>query len=433
MKQKIVVIGGGLAGSELAYQLAKAGFQIILYEMRPVKMTEAHETSYLGELLCSNSLKSESLDTAAGLLKKEMELMDSLMIKVAKETRVPAGNALAVDREKFGKRITETLEDFDNISIIREEVQDIPNDRPCVVASGPLTSKSLSEKIKRLFGGGLFFYDAISPIVDAESIDYSKCFFKSRYGKGDDDYLNCPMTEEQFDRFYDALMKAEKVEFKEFEKKAIFEGCMPIEVMASRGKQTLLYGPMRPVGLEHPVTGEKYFAVVQLRKENREGTAYNIVGFQTKMRIGAQKEVFRLISGLENAEFLRYGSIHRNTYVRSCDYLDSFFRYKNSLLFFAGQITGVEGYIESAATSLIISFFLKNFFADKKILPFPETTALGALSRYVSTPKKDYVPSNFHFGMLPPLSKKIRSKKDRKIALSKRALKDLEDYLVKNS
>ncbi|BAI81257.1 glucose inhibited division protein A [Deferribacter desulfuricans SSM1] len=429
MDKIVTIIGGGLAGSELAFQLAESGIKVVLYEMRPKKMTEAHETGFLGELLCSNSLKAESLDTASGLLKAEMEMLNSLIIKVAKKNRVPAGNALAVDREKFAKEITEILENHENIKVIREEVKSIPKDRPLVVASGPLTSHNLSKELKNLFGGELYFYDAISPIVDAESIDYSKCFFKSRYNKGESDYLNCPLTEEEFDRFYDALMKAEKVEFRDFEKGAVFEGCMPIEELAARGKQTLLFGPMRPVGLEHPKTGKKYYAVVQLRKEDVEGRAYNIVGFQTKMKIGAQKEVFRLIPGLENAEFLRYGSIHRNTYVRACDYLDSFFRYKDDLLFFAGQITGVEGYIESAATSLIIAKFLVNYFNGKKIKPFPETTALGALSRYVSTHKKDYTPSNFHFGMLPPLDKKIRDKKRKKLELSNRALNALKEYL----
>ncbi|MGA1861316.1 methylenetetrahydrofolate--tRNA-(uracil(54)-C(5))-methyltransferase (FADH(2)-oxidizing) TrmFO [Deferribacter thermophilus] len=429
MDKRVTIIGGGLAGSELAFQLAESGIKVVLYEMRPKKMTEAHETGFLGELLCSNSLKAESLDTASGLLKAEMEMLNSLIIKVAKKNRVPAGNALAVDREKFAREITNILENHENIKVIREEVKSLPKDRPLVVASGPLTSQSLSKELKNLFGGELYFYDAISPIVDAESIDYSKCFFKSRYNKGESDYLNCPMTEEEFDRFYDALMKAEKVEFRDFEKGAVFEGCMPIEELAARGKQTLLFGPMRPVGLEHPETGEKYYAVVQLRKEDVEGRAYNIVGFQTKMKIGAQKEVFRLIPGLENAEFLRYGSIHRNTYVRACDYLDAFFRYKNDLLFFAGQITGVEGYIESAATSLIIAKFLVNYFNGKNIKPFPETTALGALSRYVSTNKKDYVPSNFHFGMLPSLDKKIRDKKKKKLEMSNRALKDLKEYL----
>jgi len=429
MDKRVTIIGGGLAGSELAFQLAESGIKVVLYEMRPKKMTEAHETGFLGELLCSNSLKAESLDTASGLLKAEMEMLNSLIIKVAKKNRVPAGNALAVDREKFAREITNILENHENIKVIREEVKSLPKDRPLVIASGPLTSQSLSKELKNLFGGELYFYDAISPIVDAESIDYSKCFFKSRYNKGESDYLNCPMTEEEFDRFYDALMKAEKVEFRDFEKGAVFEGCMPIEELAARGKQTLLFGPMRPVGLEHPETGEKYYAVVQLRKEDVEGRAYNIVGFQTKMKIGAQKEVFRLIPGLENAEFLRYGSIHRNTYVRACDYLDVFFRYKNDLLFFAGQITGVEGYIESAATSLIIAKYLVNYFNGKKINPFPETTALGALSRYVSTSKKDYVPSNFHFGMLPSLDKKIRDKKKKKLEMSNRALKDLKEYL----
>jgi methylenetetrahydrofolate--tRNA-(uracil-5-)-methyltransferase len=428
----VTVIGGGLAGSEAALQLAQKNINVILYEMRPVKNTVAHETGFLAELLCSNSLKAESLDTASGLLKAELEKMDSILIKIAKKHRVPAGGALAVDREKFAKEIDELIESNPLIKVVREEVVKIPENRPLIIASGPLTSDALSEEIQKLVGKGLHFFDAIAPIIDADSLNFEKCFFKGRYNKGGDDYVNCPMNKDEYDRFYDALMEAEKVNFKDFEKMAVFEGCMPIEEMASRGRQTLSFGPLKPVGLEHPETGEQFYAVVQLRKENAEGTAYNMVGFQTKMKIGEQKIVLRMIPGLENAEFLRYGSVHRNTYINSPEFLDIDFSMKSDeMLFFAGQITGVEGYVESIASGLIVSFHLYRKLMKLDKVDFPKETALNALSKHISvSDKKHFSPSNFHFGMLPPLEgKKIRERKKKKLAYSARALTALEEFI----
>lgn len=430
-KPDVIVIGGGLAGSEAALFLASKGIKVSLYEMRPVKNTEAHETDLLGELVCSNSLKSESLDTANGLLKAELLLLNSTLIDIAHKTRVPSGSALSVDRTNFASRITEMIENNPNIMVIREEISEIDFDIPTIIATGPLTSSKMAEKLKNLFDAKLYFYDAISPIVDAETIDYEKCFFKSRYDKGEADYLNCPMDKDEFYKFYNELINAEKVEFKDFEKGAVFERCMPIEEMARRGEKTLTFGPMRPVGLRHPETGKEYYAVVQLRKENKEGTAYNIVGFQTKMKIGEQKRVFRMIPGLENAEFLRYGSIHRNTYVRSPGKLNHNYRYLESdFLYIAGQLSGVEGYVESIASGLNAAIDLYLNLKGKKELNLPEDTAMRALGNYVSTEKDgEFSPSNFHFGMLSPLEKKIRDKKLKKTLMSQRALDNLLKYV----
>lgn len=430
-KPDVIVIGGGLAGSEAALFLASKGIKVHLYEMRPVKNTEAHETDLLGELVCSNSLKSESLDTANGLLKAELLLLNSTLIDIAHKTRVPSGSALSVDRLNFASRITEMIENNPNIMVIREEISEVDFDIPTIIATGPLTSSKMAEKLKNLFDAKLYFYDAISPIVDAETIDYEKCFFKSRYDKGEADYLNCPMDKDEFYKFYNELINAEKVEFKDFEKGAVFERCMPIEEMARRGEKTLTFGPMRPVGLRHPETGKEYYAVVQLRKENKEGTAYNIVGFQTKMKIGEQKRVFRMIPGLENAEFLRYGSIHRNTYVRSPGKLNHNYRYLESdFLYIAGQLSGVEGYVESIASGLNAAIDLYLNLKGKKELNLPEDTAMRALGNYVSTEKDgEFSPSNFHFGMLSPLEKKIRDKKLKKTLMSQRALDNLLKYV----
>jgi methylenetetrahydrofolate--tRNA-(uracil-5-)-methyltransferase len=430
-KPDVIVIGGGLAGSEAALFLASKGIKVHLYEMRPVKNTEAHETDLLGELVCSNSLKSESLDTANGLLKAELLLLNSTLIDIAHKTRVPSGSALSVDRTNFASRITEMIENNPNIMVIREEISEVDFDIPTIIATGPLTSSKMAEKLKNLFDAKLYFYDAISPIVDAETIDYEKCFFKSRYDKGEADYLNCPMDKDEFYKFYNELINAEKVEFKDFEKGAVFERCMPIEEMARRGEKTLTFGPMRPVGLRHPETGKEYYAVVQLRKENKEGTAYNIVGFQTKMKIGEQKRVFRMIPGLENAEFLRYGSIHRNTYVRSPGKLNHNYRYLESdFLYIAGQLSGVEGYVESIASGLNAAIDLYLNLKGKKELNLPEDTAMRALGNYVSTEKDgEFSPSNFHFGMLSPLEKKIRDKKLKKTLMSQRALDNLLKYV----
>ncbi|UOD35434.1 methylenetetrahydrofolate--tRNA-(uracil(54)-C(5))-methyltransferase (FADH(2)-oxidizing) TrmFO [Deferribacteraceae bacterium V6Fe1] len=427
----VVIVGGGLAGSEAALFLASKSFRVRLYEMRPHKNTEAHETDLLGELVCSNSLKSESLDTANGLLKAELLRLNSPLINIALNTRVPSGGALSVDRNLFAQSVTEAITNNENIELIREELSEIDFGIPTIIATGPLTSSKMTNFLTKLFGDGLFFYDAISPIIDAESINYDKCFFKSRYDKGEADYLNCPMTKEEFQTFYNELINADKVEFKDFERGAVFERCMPIEEMASRGEKTLTFGPMRPVGLRHPETNEEYYAVVQLRKENNEGTAYNIVGFQTKMKIGEQKRVFRLIPGLENAEFLRFGSIHRNTYVKSPGKLNHNYKYKElPNLYIAGQLSGVEGYVESIASGLTAALDLFLSFSRQQELNFPKTSALRSLGEYVSTESKgDFSPSNFHFGMLPPLDKRVKDKKLKKVLMSNRSLEDLDIYI----
>ncbi len=398
--------------------------------MRPnVQTPPAHETEFLGELVCSNSLKSTLPDTSSGLLKEEIKILGSVVLKVAEQCKVPAGNALAVDRMDFAKGMDDIIRNHPNIDVIGEELTDIPpTDRPCIIATGPLTSDKMAESIKTRFGGGLYFFDAIAPVISFDSVDMEKAFFKSRWEKGgDDDYLNLGgMNREEYELFYNELMASEKVEFKDFEKLNVYEGCMPIEEMAKRGPQTLTFGPFRPVGgLRHPVTEQKYYAVIQLRKENKEGgTAYNLVGCQTKMKIPEQKRVFRLVPGLENAEFLRYGSIHRNTYIHSPpgNLKRTFQVIGDEKLYFAGQITGVEGYLESAASGLLAAYSLVN----PDFEGFHEETALGALARHVSGEvaenKKEFVPSNFHFGMVPGHGKKIRDKKLKKRMYAERAL-----------
>jgi methylenetetrahydrofolate--tRNA-(uracil-5-)-methyltransferase len=423
MKKTVHILGGGLAGSEAAYYLAQRGYPVRLYEMRPDVQTPAHETGFLGELVCSNSLKSTLTDTSSGLLKEEMKLIGSLVLDTAMNCRVPAGNALAVDRGIFAESLDKTVRNHPNIEIVQGELTDIPDARPCIVATGPLTSDRLAERVKERFGGGLYFFDAIAPVISADSIDMEKAFFKSRWEKGDDDYLNLGMDQEQYELFYRELMNSDKVSFKDFEKLNVYEGCMPIEEMAARGPQTLTFGPFRPVGLRHPVTMQKYYAVLQLRKENKEGTAFNLVGCQTKMKVGEQQRVFRLIPGLENAEFLRYGSIHRNTYIHAPGSLKRTFQViGDDELYFAGQITGVEGYLESAASGLLAAYSI----VHPDFEGFHPETALGALARHVSGEvaenKKEYVPSNFHFGMLPGFEKKIRDKKLKKSMYVSRAL-----------
>jgi len=423
MSKIVYIAGGGLAGCESAYYLADRGWQVRLFEMRPHRQTPAHETEFLGELVCSNSLKSTLPETSSGLLKEEIKILGSLVLRIAESCKVPAGNALAVDRLDFAREMDKAVRSHQNIEVINEELTDIPSDRPCIVATGPLTSDSLAEKIKDRFGGGLYFFDAIAPVISFDSVNMERAFFKSRWEKGDDDYLNLGMNRDEYFQFYEALIESDKVEFKDFEKLNVYEGCMPIEEMASRGPQTLTFGPFRPVGLRHPVTEEKYFAVLQLRKENREGTAYNLVGCQTKMKIGDQKRVFGLVPGLENAEFLRYGTIHRNTYIHSPGNLKRTFQVVgDENLYFAGQITGVEGYLESAASGLLAAYSLEN----PEFEGFHKETALGALARHVSGEvaenKKEYVPSNFHFGMLPRHGRKIRDKKLKKRMYAERAL-----------
>ncbi len=384
--------------------------------------------------MCSNSLKSDALDTASGLLKAEMRLLGSVLLQVAEKVKVPAGTALAVDRNLFAQTITELVERTEEIDLVRCEVKEIPDERPCIIATGPLTSESLSKAIETFLGeGNLSFYDAVAPIVDGESIDYSKAFWADRYGKGEGDYLNCPLSEEEYEEFYQALISAECVPFKEFEDPKYFEGCMPIEEMARRGKETLLFGPMRPVGLVDPFTGKRPYAVVQLRREDKEGRMFNMVGFQTKMKYPEQDRVFRLIPALRNAEFLRYGSIHRNTYINSPKVLTPWLATKkDGMLFFAGQITGVEGYMESAATGIVAGINAARVAMGKEPVVPPEVTMIGALLRYISSPKEDFQPMNANFGLLPPLKRRIRDKRKKRLAMSERALKALGSWVEEN-
>jgi len=432
MEKVVKVIGGGLAGVEAAKKIADSGKKVLLFEMRPKKSTPAHRTDRLAELVCSNTLGGIEVTTPRGLLKKEMELLGSLVVEAAKKTSVPAGGALAVDREKFADYVTEKIESHPNIEVVREEVKELPKEGITVVATGPLTSDSLSNYLREFLGEEeLAFYDAISPIVYADTIDYSKCFWGSRWGKGGDDYLNCPMTKEEYERFYKALMEAEKVPLKDFEKACYFEGCMPIEEMAERGKETLLFGPLRPVGLVDPRTGEQPYAVVQLRKENREGTLLNLVGFQTKLKYPEQKRVFRLIPGLENAEFARFGSIHRNTFINSPRLLLPTLQLKKEpRVLFAGQITGVEGYPESAATGIIAGLNAARLSEGREAVYPPETTMIGGLLKYITNADpKHFQPMNANFGLLPPPERRIRGKMNRRKYLAERALRDMERWL----
>ncbi|ADU96184.1 gid protein [Thermovibrio ammonificans HB-1] len=432
-KEKVInVIGGGLAGVETAWRAANEGSKVRLFEMRPEKTTPAHRTDKLAELVCSNTLGGKEITTPRGLLKAEMELLNSLVVEAAKKTAVPAGGALAVDREKFADYITEKIETHPNIEVIRQEVTQLPEEGITVVATGPLTSDTFSRFLREYLGEEeLHFYDAISPIVYADTIDYTKCFWGSRYGKGGDDYLNCPMTKEEYEKFYNALMEAEKVPLKEFEKACYFEGCMPIEEMAERGKETLLFGPLKPVGLIDPRTGKQPHAVVQLRKENREGTLLNLVGFQTKLKYPEQKRVFRLIPGLENAEFARYGSIHRNTFINSPKLLLPTLQLKkNPKVLFAGQITGVEGYPESAATGIVAGLNASRIANNKEPVVPPRETMIGGLLRYITeADPKRFQPMNANFGLLPPPERRIKGKLERRKYLANRALEVMRRWL----
>ena len=431
-KARVAVIGGGLAGVEAVHRLAKEGFKVDLYEMRPKKTTPAHKTDKLAELVCSNSLGGKEITTGSGLLKAEMEKLGSLVLEAAKMAQVPAGGALAVDRNIFADYITKTIEENPNINLIREEVKEIPLEDydVVIVASGPLTSEPLAEDIKKKLGGEyLFFYDAIAPIVDAETVDFSKGWWGSRYNKGGADYFNCPLTKEEYERFVEELLKAQKVEPKDFERACYFEGCMPIEVMAERGKDTLRYGPMKPVGLIDPKTGKEPYAVVQLRKENKEGTLLSLVGFQTKLTYPEQKRVFRLIPCLRNAKFVRLGSIHRNTFLQSNKLLKPTLqsrKYPN--LLFAGQITGVEGYVASAATGIVAGINAARLLRGEEPLEFPKETMIGALLHYITHKEGELQPMNPVFGLLPPLPKRVKNKKLRKELMSKRALETLERF-----
>jgi len=428
-----MVIGGGLAGSEAAWQLARRGVKVELWEMRPRKMTPAHNTPYLAELVCSNSLRAEGLSNAAGLLKEEMRLAGSLIMKCAEKWRVPAGKALAVDREGFSAEVTAALEGLPNVTIIREEVVQIPPEGIVILATGPLTSPSLAESLKGLLGEEyLFFYDAVSPIVTAASLNYQKIFRASRYGQGED-YLNCPLNKEEYLRFYEALIQAERHPLHPFEEEKVFEGCLPIEILARRGVDTLRYGPMKPVGLIDPATGREPYAVVQLRRDNREGTLYNLVGFQTNLKWGEQERVFRLIPGLEEAEFVRYGVMHRNTYVNAPRVLLPTLQLKKETrIFLAGQLAGVEGYIESAAMGLLAGLNALCFLRGLEPLVPPPETAHGALVHYITDPLHDPLqPMNINFGLFPPLGLKIRDRIQRNLALSQRALVSWKAFLKK--
>lgn len=431
MQPTVRIIGGGLAGSEAAWQLARRGVAVELFEMRPQRMTEAHATANFGELVCSNSLRSDSLSAPAGLLKAEMRQFDSLVIRVAEQNRVPAGSALAVDRDGFAAGLTAAVEALPQVKIIRQEVKTIPNDGVVILASGPLTSPELSRDLTAKLGEEhLYFYDAISPIVSAESVDMNIAYRASRYDKGGDDYLNLPMSREDYYAFIDALVAAQRVATHSFERFVPFEGCMPIEEMADRGKETLAFGPMRAVGLIDPRSGKRPYAVVQLRQENRERTLYNLVGFQTKMTYGEQRRVFAMIPGLANAEFVRLGSLHRNTFINAPQHLTPTLQWRQrESLFFAGQMTGVEGYIESAAVGMLAGINAARLLAGLPLLVPPPTTALGALLRYITDPeRKRFQPMNVNFGLLPPLEMRLRGKAKKEMH-SQRALADLAEWL----
>ncbi len=429
MEPITTVIGAGLAGCEAAWQISRKGGKVRLYEMKPLSYSPAHKSPDFAEIVCSNSFKSESIENGHGLLKAEMTLFDSLILSAARETRVPAGGSLAVDREAFSKKVTSVLEGLDNVEIVRKEVTGIPEEGIILVATGPLTSESLSREIQRLTGTPLFFYDAISPIVTAESIDDERTFKASRYGKGGEDYLNCPMEREAYYRFVDALVQAEKAPLRDFERRCLFEGCLPVEELASRGPDTLAFGPLKPVGLSDPRAGRQPFAVVQLRTENRFGSLFNLVGFQTRLKQDEQRKVFRMIPGLEQAEFARYGSIHRNTFIDSPRLLKESLQFREEgRLFFAGQITGVEGYMESTAIGLLAGI---NAVALSQgidpVIP-PPTTAMGSLIRYITqTDAIPFQPMNINFGLFPPLPGKVKAR-ERKARLAQRALEDLKEW-----
>ena len=425
------VIGGGLAGCEAAYQIAKKGIKVNLFEMKPIKFSPAHSNSDLAEIVCSNSFKSNLITNACGLLKEELRMLDSLLIKIADSVSVPAGQALAVDRELFSKKVTEYIENDSNIEIINKEVIEIPENEISIIATGPLTSDLLFKNISTLIGNQeLHFYDAAAPIIEKESIDMSIAFIGDRYGKGNDDYINLPMNKEEYELFWNKLVNAEIVNLHDFEKREIFEGCMPIEVMAKRGIDTLRYGPLKPVGFDDPRTGRRPYAIVQLRQDNAAGSLYNMVGFQTNLKYGEQKRVFSLIPGLQNAEFAKYGVMHRNTFINSTKILNSTFQMKNNdNIFFAGQITGVEGYVESIASGLVAGKNVVNYIKGNNLITFPENTMIGALANYISVPNEKFQPMNANFGILPSLPYRIKDKQERYKKLSSIALEKIKSYI----
>lgn len=428
--QKIKIIGGGLAGSEAAYFLAEHGVKVSLYDIKPHAFTPAHTSDKLAELVCSNSLKSNDVyGNAAGLLKEEMRLLGSLIITAADETRVPAGNALAVDREKFADYVTEKLKNHPNVQIISQEVTAVNKDEFTIIATGPLTTEKLCDGLKDITGGRLAFYDASAPIIAAESIDMESAFVGDRYDKGNGDHINCPMTKEEYLAFMDALTNAERAKLHDFEKSEIFEGCMPVEIMAARGMDTLRFGPLKPVGLTDPKTGRWAYACLQLRKEDAEGKMYNMVGFQTNLTFGEQKRVFSLIPALKNAEFYRYGVMHKNTFINSPSILNDDYSLKaNGKTFFAGQITGVEGYVESAASGLLAAIYCLKKLNGQECERISDKTVLGALTKYITTENKDFEPMNANFGILPPLERVIRDKAERKREMAKRSLESVKEF-----
>ncbi len=428
---EVIVIGGGLAGCEAAYQVAKRGIKVKLYEMKPKKFSPAHSNENLAEIVCSNSFKSNAITNACGLLKEELRRLDSLLIKTADENSVPAGQALAVDREKFAEAVTKKIKEIENIEVINEEITEIPKDKIVIIATGPLTSESLSKQIASLTGQDkLYFFDAAAPIIEKETIDMQIAFWGDRYGKGDSNYINLPMNEQEYKEFYNELVNAEVVTLHNFEKREIFESCMPIEIMAKRGEDTLRYGPLKPVGFTDPRTGKRPYAIVQLRQDNKEGTLFNMVGFQTNLKFGEQKRVFSKIPGLKNAEFVKYGVMHRNTYINSSLLLDRTYNLKqNNNIYFAGQITGVEGYVESISSGLVAGINVANQILGKPKQIFPEETVIGKLADYISTENAKFQPMNANFGILPELPQKIRDKQERYQALADRALAEIEKSL----
>jgi len=429
VNKEIVVIGAGLAGSEAAWQAAEAGIFVKLYEMRQVKTTPAHKSADFAELVCSNSLRSNSLTNAVGFLKEEMRRLNSLIIKTADENQVPAGGALAVEREKFSKAVTEKIRNHPMITVVNEEVCEIPSNQIVIIATGPLSSENLTEEIKNFNGSeNFYFYDAVAPIVEKSTINLAKVYLKSRYDKGEAAYLNCPMNEEEFGDFYEALINAELTPLKHFEKEKFFEGCMPIEAMAKRGIKTMLFGPLKPVGLIDAKTGKCPFAVVQLRQDNATASLYNMVGFQTQLKWREQERVFRMIPGLENAEFVRFGVMHRNSFLNSPKLLHPTYQTRKSeQIFFAGQITGVEGYVESAASGLLAGINATKLVQGKKPLIFPEITALGALAHYITHAEaKHFQPMNVNFGIIKNFPERIKDKRERYEKLAERSLKYFE-------
>ena len=461
MKDYITIIGGGLAGTETAYQIAKRGIKVKLYEMKPIKYSPAHSNQNLAEIVCSNSFKSNLLTNACGLLKEELRRLDSLLIKIANETSVPAGQALAVDREVFSERITKAIEENENIEIIHEEITNIENiakEGIVIIATGPLTSEGLAKDIQKITTQDkLYFYDAAAPIINKDSIDFNIAFYGDRYSqekkkeesiedwrkrleeeKEEQSYINLPMNQEEYENFVKELVNAEVVTLHDFEKREIFEGCMPIEIMAKRGLDTIRFGPLKPVGFDDPRTGRRPYAVVQLRQDDKQATIYNMVGFQTNLKYGEQKRVFSMIPGLEKAEFVKYGVMHRNTYINSTELLDETYNLKsNSNIYFAGQITGVEGYVESISSGMVaglnaVQNYMNKEENNKQKVIFSEYTVIGALAKYISTPNTKFQPMNANFGILPGLGgKKIRDKKERYMKLAQRSLENLQSFITK--